>query len=153
MKWRGRWYFIKPWKKFFLTYSVLKKSAYHLIVVISVELPTYYKLHGKISKKQLPNWPKKNFNLWVIQKSALVHCIQLSIVRPQLHRQSGVVNCLPFGGKYKNTDMNLFYNRKLNFESILFETLFSISESLLWILHSIRIAASRWTDWKKYLWL
>ncbi len=40
MKWRGRWYFIKPWKKNFPTYSVLEKSAYHLIVAISVELPT-----------------------------------------------------------------------------------------------------------------
>ncbi len=34
-----RWYFIKPWKNFFPTYSVLEKSAYHLIVAISVELP------------------------------------------------------------------------------------------------------------------
>ncbi len=41
MKWRGRWYFIKSWKKIFLTYSVLEKSAYHLIVTISVEPPTY----------------------------------------------------------------------------------------------------------------
>ncbi len=41
MKWRARWYFIKPWKKIFPTYSVLEKSAYHLIVAISVELPTY----------------------------------------------------------------------------------------------------------------
>ncbi len=41
MKWRVRWYFIKPWKNFFPTYSVLEKSAYHLIVAISEELPTY----------------------------------------------------------------------------------------------------------------
>ncbi len=39
MKWRARWYFIKPQKKFFPTYSVLEESAYHLIVAISVELP------------------------------------------------------------------------------------------------------------------
>ncbi len=42
MKWRARWYFIKPWKKFFPTYSVLEKSVYHLIFAISVELPLYF---------------------------------------------------------------------------------------------------------------
>ncbi len=33
--------FYKTIKKFFSTYSVLEKSAYHLIMAISVELPIY----------------------------------------------------------------------------------------------------------------
>ncbi len=49
MKGRGRWYFIKPWKKLFPTYSVLEKSVYHLIVAISVELPIYLiKINNKL---------------------------------------------------------------------------------------------------------
>ncbi len=42
---------MKPWKKFFPTYSVLEKSVYHLIVAISVELPRF------ISRLTLPKLP------------------------------------------------------------------------------------------------